>query len=289
MVHSSPPAVKMAGKIVVLFDFDRTLIDGDSDGWVVAEMGLTPLFNRLCSSLPWNSLMDRMMEELYSQGKTAEDITECLKRVPVNPRIIAAIKSANTLGCDLKIVSDANQFFIETIMENHGLLGCFSEIITNPSFIDQVGRLRIFPYHKSSSSPHNCQMCPSNLCKGLVLEHIRASNPECGRQRFIYLGDGKNDFCPSSKLGDGDCVMPRKNYPLWNHVCSNPTLIKAEVLEWSKGGDLERILLQLINTISNEGKIVVSNSILSNPSDSKSQTIPASAHELCPHTHPVQN
>lgn len=46
----------MAG-IVVVFDFDRTLIDGDSDSWVVAEMGLTQLFNELRSTLPWNKLM----------------------------------------------------------------------------------------------------------------------------------------------------------------------------------------------------------------------------------------
>lgn len=46
----------MAG-IVVIFDFDRTIIDGDSDNWVVTEMGLTQLFNDLRSTVPWNSLM----------------------------------------------------------------------------------------------------------------------------------------------------------------------------------------------------------------------------------------
>ena len=46
----------MAG-IIVIFDFDRTIIDSDSDNWVVTEMGLTPLFKELRSSMPWNSLM----------------------------------------------------------------------------------------------------------------------------------------------------------------------------------------------------------------------------------------
>ena len=49
-------AVRMAG-IIVIFDFDRTIIDSDSDNWVVTEMGLTPLFKELRSSMPWNSLM----------------------------------------------------------------------------------------------------------------------------------------------------------------------------------------------------------------------------------------
>lgn len=50
------PSEKML-KRMVIFDFDRTIIDGDSDRWVVTQMGLTPLFDQLASTLPWNSLM----------------------------------------------------------------------------------------------------------------------------------------------------------------------------------------------------------------------------------------
>jgi pyridoxal phosphate phosphatase PHOSPHO2 len=39
-----------------------------------------------------------MMKELHSQGKTAGDITECLKRIPLDPCIVAAIKAAHALG-----------------------------------------------------------------------------------------------------------------------------------------------------------------------------------------------
>ncbi|KAK9281219.1 hypothetical protein L1049_004114 [Liquidambar formosana] len=134
----------MAG-IVVVFDFDKTIIDCDSDNWVVDELAATDLFNQLLPTMPWNSLMDRMMKELHSQGKTIQDIVEVLKRVPMHPRVIPAIKSANALGCDLKIVSDANLFFIETILEHHGLRNYFSEIYTNPSFVDEEGRLRDLP------------------------------------------------------------------------------------------------------------------------------------------------
>ncbi|GMI92701.1 PHOSPHOETHANOLAMINE/PHOSPHOCHOLINE PHOSPHATASE3 [Hibiscus trionum] len=238
--------------IVVVFDFDRTLIDGDSDRWVVTEMGLSDLFHQLRSTLPWNSLMDRMMKELHSRGKTAEDIAECLKKTPLNPRTAAAIKSAYALGCNLMILSDANQFFIEKILEHHGLSGCFSKIYTNPTFVDEEGRLRIFPYHDSTLSPHGCSRCPTNLCKGLVLDQIRAPVPERGRQSFIYLGDGSGDYCPTLKLRDSDYVMPRKNYPLWNRILSDRASVKAQVHEWSNGEELERILLHLINRISSE-------------------------------------
>lgn len=46
----------MAG-IVAVFDFDKTIIDCDSDNWVVDELGATDLFNQLLPTMPWNSLM----------------------------------------------------------------------------------------------------------------------------------------------------------------------------------------------------------------------------------------
>ncbi|KAI3956906.1 hypothetical protein MKX01_000940, partial [Papaver californicum] len=88
----------MAAGVVVVFDFDRTIIDKDSDRWVIDHFGITNLFIQLYPSLPWNSLVDRMIQEIHSQGRTIEDISECLKEVPLHPNIITAIKSAHNLG-----------------------------------------------------------------------------------------------------------------------------------------------------------------------------------------------
>ena len=46
----------MAG-IVVVFDFDKTIIGCDSDNWVIDELGFTDLFNNLLPTMPWNTLM----------------------------------------------------------------------------------------------------------------------------------------------------------------------------------------------------------------------------------------
>ncbi|CDY43512.1 BnaA01g07320D [Brassica napus] len=242
----------MAEGIVIVFDFDRTLIDGDSDNWVVTEMGLTEIFHQLRFTLPWNRLMDRMMTELHSQGRSIQDIEACLQRImPIDSHIVDAIKSAKSLGCDLKIVSDANQFFIEKILEQHDLLDCFSDIYTNPTSVDENGKLRISPYHGgAASTPHSCNLCPPNLCKGLVMDHIRASSSRKDQvlTRFIYLGDGGGDFCPTLKLRECDCVMPRTNYPLWKRISDKSSLIKADVKEWSSAEELQRILMQLFTS-----------------------------------------
>lgn len=67
--------------------------------------------------------------------------------------------------CDLRIVSDANTFFIETVLKHLGVRECFSEINTNPGCVNQEGRLGILPYHDFNKSPHGCSLCPPNMCK----------------------------------------------------------------------------------------------------------------------------
>lgn len=81
----------------------------------------------------------------------------------------------------------------------------------------------------------------------MIIERIRAEASAEGKKRFIYLGDGKGDYCPSLGLSEEDYVMPRKKYPLWQLIFDNPHQLKAEVHEWSNGEELEKNLLQLID------------------------------------------
>ncbi|XP_051119214.1 inorganic pyrophosphatase 2-like [Andrographis paniculata] len=238
----------LAGRgIVVVLDFDRTIIEPDSDDWVVEELGVTAAFSQLLATMPWNSLMDRMMKEVHEQGKSTEDIKEALRRVAIHPKIVSAIKYAYSRGCDLRIVSDANTVFIETILEHVGIKECFSEIHTNPAYIDREDRLHICPYVDFDSCPHGCNLCPPNMCKGRIIERIQASMMKEGKGTVIYLGDGKGDFCPSLKLKVGDFMMPRKGFPVWDLISQNRELVHAQVHEWTDGEELNSTLLRLID------------------------------------------
>ncbi|CAN4098503.1 unnamed protein product [Withania somnifera] len=221
-----------------------------------------------------------MMEELHVQGKTIEDIEKVLKRVPIHPRIVPAIKSAHALGCDLRVVSDANVFFIETILKHLGIRDCFSEINTNPGHVDEQGRLQILPYVDFQTFPHGCNICPPNMCKGLIIERIQGSMAKEGKKRMIYLGDGSGDFCPSLKLKEGDFVMPRKDFPAWNLINENRTLVKAAVREWTDGEELEHILLQLIKAI-----VIEESQLLS--VECKFHTMSKATHGALPQALPV--
>jgi phosphoethanolamine/phosphocholine phosphatase len=241
----------MAG-IVVVFDFDKTIIDVDSDNWVVDSLGLTDLFERLLPTTPWNTLMDTMMGELHARGRTLAEVAEALRAAPIDPRVPAAVRAAHALGCDLRVLSDANAFFIHTVLDHHGLLDCFSQINTNPSRVDAHGRLRIGPCHDPRAAPHGCGVgtCPPNMCKGLVLDRIlreaEAETASSAKPRVIYLGDGRGDYCPALRLARTDFVMPRRGYPVWDLICEDPARLQAEVHPWTDGAELEETLLRLV-------------------------------------------
>ncbi|GKF49510.1 inorganic pyrophosphatase 2-like protein [Tanacetum coccineum] len=87
------------------------------------------------------------------------------------------------------------------------------------------------------------------MCKGKIIERIQSTFTTKEKRRVIYLGDGAGDFCPSLKLVEGDYMMPRKDFPVWDLICKNRQLVKADVHEWSDGESLERVLLQIIASI----------------------------------------
>eukprot|EP01018_Ginkgo_biloba_P031636 Gb_03862 [translate_table: standard] len=148
--------------------------------------------------------------------------------------------------CDLRIVSDANTFSIKTILESHDLLQYFSEITTNPAEVDENGRLRISPFHPFTSPAHGCSLCPPNMCKGAIIREMCKSLESGPKKRFIYLGDGSGDFCPSLQLDDGDHVLARKDYPLWNLIQKNGEVVKAQVHGWCNAKDVEDLLVKLL-------------------------------------------
>ncbi|KAK8664563.1 hypothetical protein V6N13_084347 [Hibiscus sabdariffa] len=110
--------------------------------------------------------------------------------------------------------------------------------------------------------------------EGTVIERIQASLSAMEEKKtIIYMGDGLGDFCPSSKLGDTDYMLPRKDFPVWDLICQNRSLIKAQVCEWSNGDEFEHVLLHLIINI------IAKNNTSQLYSDCKLQTIPGAAYE----------
>ena len=60
------------------------------------------------------------------------------------------------------VISDANTYFINHILETHGLDNCVTKVFSNPAYFDENGLLRIEWYH----SQDYCDLSNKNMCKG---------------------------------------------------------------------------------------------------------------------------
>eukprot|EP00933_Yihiella_yeosuensis_P017612 TRINITY_DN14674_c6_g1_i1.p1 TRINITY_DN14674_c6_g1~~TRINITY_DN14674_c6_g1_i1.p1 ORF type:complete len:193 (+),score=28.66 TRINITY_DN14674_c6_g1_i1:92-670(+) len=188
-------------------------------------------------------------------------LEDCVASVPVHPGCVTTIQHASEQA-DQIILSDANTVFIQSFLEKAHLRHNFKEIISNPAEFDPDGRLHINPYH--SGEPHNCPLCPPNLCKGKVLDQLRSSLQPAF---IIYVGDGGGDFCPACELRAGDAVLcrtppspPLNSFGLHRRITqtrNGETLpsrregvaasVAADVRPWHSGEDVLTIVTEILS------------------------------------------
>ena len=236
---------------LVVFDFDHTLVDGNTDTHVFGiapELGLKNCLSALRQRIPcWPLMIDHVMGEIHSSGHSKEEIIGHMKKMKFCSGMPEALQVFSTMPKTvIAILSDSNTVFIDILLGNLGLNKSFSHIVTNPAYFSEDGRLHIGCYHS-----HSCQRChrTPNLCKGTALKNLLS---ECRYDQVIYIGDGRNDVCPCTMLSSGDHVIAREGFSL------------AEGLkELEKNGDPIRASVHTVDFNSDQVKQIVQ-SVLAN-------------------------
>ncbi|XP_007899691.1 phosphoethanolamine/phosphocholine phosphatase [Callorhinchus milii] len=242
-------------KFLIAFDFDETIIQHNTDNVILKCNPEEKLPEELLKSKEegyWNEHMGKVYDYLCDKGVKQEHMTKVLAETPLTKEMSTLFqflkKHSDLFECI--IVSDANIYFISTILEANGLSAVFQKVYTNPSYFDNRGSLVISPFHS-----HKCQQCPVNMCKRQILhEHLMQRLKEVQIEKVLYAGDGANDFCPSSVLTATDVVFPRKNYPLDRMISEvkgvKPLVFKAQVVPWENGGDILAFLQEMTRSLS---------------------------------------
>ncbi|KAI0789117.1 phosphatase phospho-type [Abortiporus biennis] len=239
-------------KQLIVFDFDWSLADQDSDRWIFEVLApeLRRKMKNLKEEVQWTDLVAMSLRELHSKGGTREQIEGALKIMPFHPAMIrsvlevkAKLKPNTTFLC----LSNANSVFISTILKEKGLDSLFDEVITNPAEWDPSGLLKLRRRIDPSEEQHKCTVgCSPNMCKGEELESFLERN---SRQfdRVVYVGDGSNDFCPILRLRNEDMVFCRRHRGLEHRIANEGEKqgLKCQIKYWAGAWEAEELFKQL--------------------------------------------
>ena len=213
--------------LLVVFDFDHTLINANSDLVPFNELpygkALVPQFAILRKEhgMAWTQTMQNQLANLATQeGYSKVDMVACLRDVKMDPTLIRALKAlrdSTSPAVKMVIASDANTVFIEEILSANGLSkDIFAAIYTNSGSWSDSDVLQVSPYQPADVA-HGCpRLCPANMCKTTIL---KKTVEELGLEHIanlqtVYVGDGGNDYCPSLSLKEGDRVFVREGFAL---------------------------------------------------------------------------
>ncbi|XP_070566722.1 pyridoxal phosphate phosphatase PHOSPHO2-like [Ptychodera flava] len=236
--------ITLRKKILMVCDFDLTIVDGDnSDTWLwkLLPDGKVPepLTKRYSEHGSWNDYMGEVFQHMHSLKITPQDIIECINQMPFTAGMKELLQyQSKADNIDLIVLSDANAVFINSRLEAADLRQGVKKVITNPSYFDNEGCLKIEHYHS-----HGCSSCPVNMCKRKILQAYIKQQKQDGVEydHVCYAGDGSNDFCPSQSLGNQDVVFPRKGYELVDIISlhkSEGKEFSPKVIPWNSGSTI---------------------------------------------------
>ncbi|KAI8639481.1 phosphatase phospho-type [Parasitella parasitica] len=226
---------------IAVFDFDWSLIEQDSDYWTIHSLS-PEIWQEVCDKrleIQWTDLMDHALCRLQEAGFTIDDIAAALSNIPFTEEMRNVLMDLKSRNVPVILLSDANTFYIETILNAYNVSDCVTEIVTNPSYKDGQGRLRVQRYISASAPQHNCQnLCSLNICKGKELDQIIERYGGGGSlKKIAYTGDGKNDFCPATRLRKTDAFFMRQEKGLERHfslVPADKQRICSQFIYWNK-------------------------------------------------------
>lgn len=240
----------MGEKTLVGFDFDHTIIDANTD-IEVQKLSVEDIpidIRQLYSNKCWTDFMQAVFELLHKQNVTADQYKTLLYKIPFvrgMDELLRKLGDYHKDNVEVIIISDSNSMFIEEILKHHNLHNCVTKIFTNPAWFDDDGCLRIKYYHEQSE----CDLSTKNLCKGMILKDYVKSREKDNNgvkfSRIIYVGDGKNDLCPSLRLNKKDHVFARRGYTLETMLKAAETKdkkISATVHYWQTAYEISEFM-----------------------------------------------
>ena len=153
---------------LVVFDFDNTLIDGNTDSVIIDMFPDLKTTARTYQSegKGWGETMHLILDKISGKhGRTREDINSCIYQLEI-PKTVKRMFSrlVNFEKSDMIIVSYSNECFIDILLNMADIdKSTFKNILTYPAVWTDKGSLKVQRFH---SHVIDCEYCPNDFCKG---------------------------------------------------------------------------------------------------------------------------
>ena len=235
----------MNKKHLVIFDFDQTIIDLDSE-FSLIEKYAQNLYKEKNGDLyvkdHWIEFNNYIYTRIVENGYTYEDVKKHFQSLKLSPNmdILLNFLNQNKHNYETIIITGNNDKVVEIVLESHGIKSCFNHILCNKSIFDEKNIFKIWAINEKYQ---HCKDDKPFLCKSLFFEDFMKDKKSCF-DKIFYIGDGKNDFCLSKKLGINDIVFPRVNYSLYKILYdkNGKKEVKAKIIPWNNGNDIYNVI-----------------------------------------------
>jgi pyridoxal phosphate phosphatase PHOSPHO2 len=228
---------------LVVFDFDHTIIDANSDIHVnklfPSDEERLIVENNFPKFQCWTDRMQEIFHQLHKYNIKETDYIQNMKEIPLTNGFSHLIEYLYSIpNSHLIIVSDSNLVFINTILKHNHLDHVFKDIFTNPAYFNEDNQCLIIEQYGQQT----CPTCPSNMCKREIIEkYLRTKFSE--EIPVLFIGDGHNDVCAANNLKKGDLVCARTGYRMAKELKQQEELgmnkLQAEFFEWNDGKQIE--------------------------------------------------
>ena len=209
-------------KFLLIFDFDGTIIDKDSEEELLKNIFSKEEFDEIMENLENLEFFEGFnyyFKKMKDIGLTLKDIDANLEKFELSPKIEVLLNylKINKSNYRIVICSSGLDYSIKYILKYHGFLDIIDDFICTKGYIEDENSEKLLNIPKNQF-PNSCSLCGPSQCKSTELKKYLEKNNN-KYKKILFVCDGSNDFCPSKKiLKKGDVLFPRIDNNLYKKL-----------------------------------------------------------------------
>ena len=238
-------------KFLLIFDFDETIIDQDSEEEILKNIFSKKEFDKIITELGNLDFFDGFnyyFKRMKQLGITLKDLNSNLEKIQLSPKMkeLFDYLRKNKSKYVMIICSSTVDYEIKHILKYNGFLDLFDDFICTKAII-QNEKSESLLFVPKNQFPNSCNICSVNQCKGLELKKYLENNKN-NFEKILFVCDGSNDYCPSKNtLKKGDIVFPRIGHRLYKKLFKEKLRdqLICEIYPWKSAEEIISKLKQI--------------------------------------------